>query len=94
MRINELGLNISEVLKKVKQDVFAESNEKQLPSLEDNSIGGDFFFTPGSSTTTTTQPITQPIVKTEPAYVAPVTTAISRVAKIVEVVVSGQSSRK
>ena len=45
-RINESGLNIAEVLKRVKQDVFAESNQKQLPTLEDNSIGGDFFFTP------------------------------------------------
>lgn len=60
-RINEPGLNINELLKKVKQDVFAESNEKQLPSLEDNSIGSDFFFTPGSSATITTIPITRPI---------------------------------
>ena len=74
-RINESGLNISEVLKRVKQDVFAESNEKQLPSFEDNSIGGDFFFTPGPGNTTS-QPVTQSIVKTEPVYVAPVTTAL------------------
>ncbi len=52
--------------------MFIASEEKQLPSLEDNSIGGDFFFTPG---TTATQPITQKIVKTEPVYVASVTTA-------------------
>jgi uncharacterized protein (TIGR02145 family) len=43
--INEPGLNINEVFKRVKQDVFTESNEKQLPSVEDNSIGGDFYFT-------------------------------------------------
>jgi TonB family protein len=49
-RINEPGLNITDVLKRVKQDVFIASEEKQLPSLEDNSIGGDFFFTPGSET--------------------------------------------
>lgn len=48
-RINEPGLNITDVLKRVKQDVFAASEEKQLPSLEDNSIGGDFFFTPSQS---------------------------------------------
>ena len=43
--INEPGLNISDLLKKVKQDVYAESKQQQLPSVEDNSIGGDFYFT-------------------------------------------------
>jgi hypothetical protein len=45
--INEPDLNIGDVFKKVKQDVFKESEKAQLPSVEDNSIGGDFFF--GSS---------------------------------------------
>jgi hypothetical protein len=72
-RINEPGLNISDVIKKVKQDVFAESNERQLPSLEDNSIGADFFFTPNQSgnlspglkteTTFTTETKTAPVAK-------------------------------
>jgi uncharacterized protein (TIGR02145 family) len=44
--INQPGLNITEVFKKVKQDVYQESEQKQLPSVEDNSIGGDFYFTP------------------------------------------------
>lgn len=43
--IDEPGLNIGEVARKVKQEVFAESGNKQLPSLEDNSIGGEFYFT-------------------------------------------------
>ncbi len=48
--INEPGLNIGDVLKKVKQDVNTESQGKQLPSVVDNSIGGDFYFTKGAST--------------------------------------------
>ncbi|MFM9836987.1 MAG: caspase domain-containing protein [Cyclobacteriaceae bacterium] len=43
--INEPGLNIGEVARKVKQEVYVESGNKQLPSLEDNSIGGEFYFT-------------------------------------------------
>ncbi len=49
--INEPGLNITDALKRVKRDVFIESNEKQLPSVEDNSIGGDFYFTPVAQAT-------------------------------------------
>lgn len=79
-RINEPGLNITDVLKRVKQDVFAASDEKQLPSLEDNSIGGDFFFTPGSKTTIAdgAEPLSQPLVKTEPVivYKAPIKTGL------------------
>lgn len=43
--IDEPGLNIGEVARKVKQEVYVESGNKQLPSLEDNSIGSDFYFT-------------------------------------------------
>jgi uncharacterized protein (TIGR02145 family) len=43
--MNEPGLNIDGVFRKVKQAVFEESKSKQLPSVEDNSIGGDFYFT-------------------------------------------------
>ncbi|MBS1490147.1 MAG: hypothetical protein JSS93_06455 [Bacteroidetes bacterium] len=53
--MNEPGLNITDALKQVKRDVFIESGEKQLPSVEDNSIGGDFYFT---STTTQTAHVT------------------------------------
>lgn len=42
--INEPNLNIDEVFRKVKQEVNAESQGKQLPSVVDNSIGGDFYF--------------------------------------------------
>lgn len=43
--IDEPGLNIGEVARKVKQEVYVESGNKQLPSIEDNSIGSDFYFT-------------------------------------------------
>ncbi|HCW05840.1 MAG TPA: hypothetical protein DGG95_00550 [Cytophagales bacterium] len=55
--INEPGLNINEVFKRVKQDVYLESNEKQLPSVEDNSIGGDFYF---SGVATNKAPVVTP----------------------------------
>ena len=42
--INEPNLNISDVFRKVKQEVNTESEGKQLPSVVDNSIGGDFYF--------------------------------------------------
>jgi uncharacterized protein (TIGR02145 family) len=81
-RINEPGLNITDVLKRVKQDVFMASGEKQLPSLEDNSIGGDFFFTPqlvvrqsSASISTENKRSAMPIVKTEFDYVTPETSA-------------------
>ncbi len=44
--MNMPNLNITDVLKKVKQDVYGDSKESQLPSVEDNSLGGDFYFTP------------------------------------------------
>jgi hypothetical protein len=47
--INEPNLNIGDLLKRVKQDVNAESQGKQLPSVVDNSIGGDFYFTPAAA---------------------------------------------
>ncbi|HCW06040.1 MAG TPA: hypothetical protein DGG95_01600 [Cytophagales bacterium] len=47
--INEPGLNITDVLKRVKQGVFTESGEKQLPTVEDNTVGGDFYFTESTS---------------------------------------------
>ncbi len=43
--IDEPGLNIGEVARKIKQEVYVESGNKQLPSIEDNSIGSDFYFT-------------------------------------------------
>ncbi|MBS1508446.1 MAG: caspase family protein [Bacteroidetes bacterium] len=43
--INEPNLNIGEVFRKVKHDVNEESEGKQLPSVVDNSIGGEFYFT-------------------------------------------------
>jgi TolB-like protein len=43
--LDEPNLNITDVFKKVKREVYAESNETQLPSVEDNSVGGDFYFT-------------------------------------------------
>src|SRR5258708_7326725 len=52
--INEPNLNITDVFRKVKQQVYAESAEKQLPSVEDNSIGGDFYFTKKQITVTST----------------------------------------
>ncbi|CAN5275477.1 hypothetical protein BH09BAC3_BH09BAC3_21570 [soil metagenome] len=42
--MNEPNLNITEVFKKVKQQVYIDSKETQLPSIEDNSIGSDFYF--------------------------------------------------
>ncbi|MBS1557985.1 MAG: caspase family protein [Bacteroidetes bacterium] len=51
--INEPNLNITDVFKKVKQEVYTQSEERQLPSVEDNSIGGDFYFNPPIATPTT-----------------------------------------
>lgn len=48
--INVTDLHVGEVLRKVKQDVNAESGGKQLPSVIDNSLGGDFYFTRTAST--------------------------------------------
>jgi hypothetical protein len=51
--INEPNLNIGDVFKKVKQDVFVESDRLQLPSVEDNSIGSDFYFSQGAESMVT-----------------------------------------
>ncbi len=51
--INQPNLNIGDVLKKVKQDVNSESGGNQLPSVVDNSIGGDFYFSPEKELSTT-----------------------------------------
>ena len=65
--LNEPNLNITDVFKRVKQEVYADSKGSQLPSVEDNSIGGDFYFTPGNATTpkVTYSQLTQPEVRTE-----------------------------
>jgi hypothetical protein len=42
--MNEPNLDLSGILKKVKQEVLSESNGTQLPSYVDNSIGTDFYF--------------------------------------------------
>jgi len=55
--MNEPNLNITEVFKRVKQQVYLESRESQLPSVEDNSIGGDFYFTSSPQAVVVTKPI-------------------------------------
>ena len=68
--INEPGLNIGDVVKKVKQQVFIDSQEKQLPSYEDNSVGGDFYFSglaAKPSNIATAKPAYSQPMATEPA---------------------------
>ena len=72
--INEPNIPLEQVFKYVARDVQQESQGSQIPWIN-YSYFGDFYFSGTSNTPSTTQPITQPIVKTEPAYVAPVTTA-------------------
>jgi hypothetical protein len=82
--LKEPGLNITDVFQKVKREVYMESKQAQLPSVEDNTIGGEFFFTPGDKTLVNqpntvsqqkeivkeTAPINKPTgVKTQPAVV-------------------------
>jgi TPR repeat protein len=43
--IDEPNLNVIDVFRKVKVDVNSESGGRQLPSVVDNSLGGDFYFT-------------------------------------------------
>lgn len=71
--VNEPNLNINEVFQRVKREVFAESKKDQLPSIEDNAVGGDFFFTPGSQMARTNQPVLQPELKSESVYKEPET---------------------
>lgn len=78
--INEPNLNITDVFKKVKQEVYKQSGEKQLPSVEDNSIGGDFYFNQQQATATTTTPIKPqaPVTtKTTPENTPKPTTVVS-----------------
>lgn len=72
--INTEGLNIEQVFKQVARDVAIESGNEQRPWIA-SDYTGDFYFTPGTDATNT-QPTTQPIVKTEPVYIAPVTTTL------------------
>lgn len=63
--VNEPGLNITEVFKKVKQEVYAESNQQQLPSVEDNSIGGDFYFS-AETFSAATNPVQKTLAQPNP----------------------------
>ncbi|CAN5214228.1 hypothetical protein BH09BAC3_BH09BAC3_26000 [soil metagenome] len=72
--INIEGLNIEQVFKQVAKDVATTSGNEQRPWIA-SDYTGDFYFTPGVNKATNTQPSTQPIVKTEPVYVAPTTIA-------------------
>jgi uncharacterized protein (TIGR02145 family) len=54
--INDNNINANEVFRRVKNDVFKQSNETQLPMLEDASTGGDFYFTQGANNSTTQSP--------------------------------------
>ncbi|MBS1681901.1 MAG: caspase family protein [Bacteroidetes bacterium] len=68
--INEPDLDISDVLRKVKRDVNTESEGKQLPSVVDNSIGGEFYFnktTQVVAPTTTSKPTPSVAAKTNGA---------------------------
>jgi TPR repeat protein len=86
--INQPGLNITEVLKRVKQDVFAESDEKQLPSVEDNSIGGDFYFTAAQAGSTVSGPAKESI---SPPVSKPETVTTLSLEKINELAATGKS---
>ncbi len=59
--MNEPNLNIGDVLKKVKQEVNTDSEGKQLPSVVDNSLGGDFYFTKTEKTLNTSPVVTAPL---------------------------------
>jgi hypothetical protein len=84
--LQEPGLNITDVFQKVKREVYLESKQTQLPSVEDNTIGGHFYFTPGAANNNTaanttlttpakevvqnTQPTNKPVVKPQPTEIA------------------------
>ena len=77
--MDEGNININEVFRRVKNDVFKQSNQAQLPMVEDASTGGDFYFSGSAAPTTTTQTIIkqesaatqqQTAETTEPAYTA------------------------
>ncbi len=65
MAIDEPGLNVTDVFQRVKREVYAESNKQQLPSVEDNAIGGDFYFTTGERVISTTGNGPMPVGRTE-----------------------------
>lgn len=73
--INTPDIALEQVFKYVARDVQQESQGSQIPWIN-YSYFGDFYFSGTTNTPSTTQPNNQPIVKTEPVYVAPVTTAL------------------
>ena len=73
--INEPNLNVGEVFRKVKQDVNADSEGKQLPSVVDNSIGGDFYFSKDESSKKV-QPVLQPPIISEVVNYTQATTKV------------------
>ncbi len=38
-------INLADVFKKTRKEVFYNSNEKQFPAIYDQTIDGDFYFT-------------------------------------------------
>jgi len=64
--MNAEGLNIEQVFKQVARDVSTASGDSQRPWIA-SDYTGDFYFTPGTVTTSTTQPITKSVVKSESA---------------------------
>ena len=73
--INTEGLNIEQVFKRTAHDVATASADAQRPWIA-SDYTGDFFFTPGSGSTITTQPISKPIAKTETVHNATITTTL------------------
>ncbi len=82
--INEPNLNIGDVLRKVKHDVNEESEGKQLPSVVDNSIGGEFYFTtPTNTSPNAPPPVTPSTIKKENSVIKN-SSAVTTKEKIVE----------
>jgi TPR repeat protein len=54
--LNKKELTITDVFKNVKQEVYEASNKLQLPSVVDNSTGGDFYINDYSLASTATVP--------------------------------------
>jgi uncharacterized protein (TIGR02145 family) len=73
--INTPDIALEQVFKYVARDVQQESQGSQIPWIN-YSYFGDFYFSGTSNAPPASQPNNQPIVKTEPVYVAPVTTAL------------------
>lgn len=59
--LNKKDLTITDVFKTVKQEVYEASNKIQLPSVVDNSTGGDFYINESS-----TKPVIQIASKENP----------------------------